>query len=107
MKSKEESWDDAFSATSFSLQQIELMRSMNIWYECLNARHDFHAQMKKDMAQIPSTDGIIDQFFSSLNDMVIEESFDGLNKPLNFNKDAISAAVSRCEKKRCGLMNDT
>jgi hypothetical protein len=45
LKSKAESWDDAFLSHRFSPCQVDLMKDMNIRYECLDARDDFHAQM--------------------------------------------------------------
>lgn len=60
LKNREESWDDAFSATSFFPRQLKIMKNMNIWYEYLDARDDFHAQMKKGTTQIPNMGGLKD-----------------------------------------------
>ena len=45
--SAEVSWDDIFSNHEFSTQQLQLMRNFNIRYECLDARDDYRAQLKK------------------------------------------------------------
>lgn len=107
LKNREESWDDAFSATSFFPRQLKIMKNMNIWYEYLDARDDFHAQMKKGTTQIPNMGGLKDWFFVNPDDMMIEESVGRPNKPLTIDEDTISAAIGRWERARCGLMNNT
>ena len=47
------SWDEAFLSHEFSAHQLELMKNMNIRYEFLDARDDFHAQMKKGSMVMP------------------------------------------------------
>jgi len=49
-----ESWDEAFLSQDFSSRQLEVMKNMNIRYECLDARDDFHAQMKKGTTSMPA-----------------------------------------------------
>ncbi|KAF8223203.1 hypothetical protein L208DRAFT_1518717 [Tricholoma matsutake] len=46
LKTKENSWDDAFESYQFLLCQLHVMRNMNLQYECLDAHDDFHAQRK-------------------------------------------------------------
>ena len=69
LKTQEQSWDDAFSTHGFSARQTDIMRYMNIRYECLDARDDFHAQLAKgdvgicswedvDMQAMQDMDGI-------------------------------------------------
>jgi hypothetical protein len=41
-------WDETFLLHKFTDRQIELMKNFNIKYECLDARDDYNAQMKKD-----------------------------------------------------------
>ena len=41
-------WDETFLSHKFTDRQIELMKNFNIKYECLDARDDYNAQMKKD-----------------------------------------------------------
>ena len=42
-------WESAFNSYQFSRRQLELMRNFNLQYECLDARDDFHAQLKKKL----------------------------------------------------------
>lgn len=49
----EQSWDDTFVAHKFSLRQQEVMDYFNLRYECMDARDDFHAQMKNADAIFP------------------------------------------------------
>jgi hypothetical protein len=46
LKEKTKSWDDTFNEHEFTKREKQLMRNFNIKYECLDARDDFHAQMK-------------------------------------------------------------
>ena len=47
LRDEQQSWDDAFFKHKFSLRQSEIMKYFNVRYECLDARDDFAAQMKK------------------------------------------------------------
>ncbi|KAF8229949.1 hypothetical protein L208DRAFT_1036075, partial [Tricholoma matsutake] len=47
LKGRNESWDDTFAVYPFSPRQLEVMKYMNIWYKCIDAQDDFHAQMKR------------------------------------------------------------
>ena len=47
LKSKDQNWDDAFKAYKFNTRQLEIMKYFNVQYECLDARDDYAAQMKK------------------------------------------------------------
>ena len=47
LKLKEESWEDAFKIYKFNVRQLEIMKYFNVRYECLDARDDHAAQMKK------------------------------------------------------------
>ena len=44
------SWEDAFQRHSFQGNEIAMMNNFNIRYECLDARDDFRAQLKKGAA---------------------------------------------------------
>jgi hypothetical protein len=44
-----DSWESAFNAFKFSTRQKQLMQNFNLRYECLDARDDFHAQLKKKL----------------------------------------------------------
>ena len=51
LKQGEQSWGDAFKAYEFSPKQKQLMRNFDLRYECLDARDDFHAQLRKMKAK--------------------------------------------------------
>ena len=46
-ESSTSSWEDVFQGHSFQGNEIEMMNNFNIRYECLDARDDFRAQLKK------------------------------------------------------------
>jgi len=47
LKTAEQSWDDAFRDYCFTTCQLDVIKYFNIRYECLDARDDYAAQMKK------------------------------------------------------------
>ena len=51
LKLKHKSWDETFNEHKFTPRQEQLMSNLHIKYECLDARDDFHAQMKAGSAQ--------------------------------------------------------
>ena len=51
LKPKHKSWDETFNEHTFTPRQEQLMSNFHIKYECLDARDDFHAQMKAGSAQ--------------------------------------------------------
>ncbi|KAF8867603.1 hypothetical protein BD779DRAFT_1685577 [Infundibulicybe gibba] len=54
LKEKDETWDAAFTAYEFSERERELMRNFNLRYECLDARDDFHAQLRAGALDVPA-----------------------------------------------------
>jgi hypothetical protein len=48
LKSEKQSWDESFLDYQFTYRQKEIMKYFNIKYECLDARDDYSAQMKKN-----------------------------------------------------------
>jgi len=48
LKNKLETWDDAFTEYPFNDFHKKLMMNFNIRYECLDARDDYRAQLKKE-----------------------------------------------------------
>jgi hypothetical protein len=47
LRSEDQNWDEAFNKYSFTPRQTEIMKYFNVRYECLDARDDYAAQMKK------------------------------------------------------------
>jgi len=45
-ESVQNSWDNTFNEHEFRNREVQLMKIFNIRYECLDARDDFHAQLK-------------------------------------------------------------
>jgi len=51
IKNASMTWEVAFDAYRFTTRQKQLMCNFNLRYECLDARDDFHAQLKKKQLQ--------------------------------------------------------
>lgn len=47
LKATDQLWDEESQKHSFSKEQIRYMQNFNVRYECLDARDDYRAQMKK------------------------------------------------------------
>lgn len=47
LKAIDKLWDDEFQNHSFSEEQLRYMRNFNVRYECLDARDNYRAQLKK------------------------------------------------------------
>ena len=100
-----ESWDEAFLSHNFSAQQLEVMRSMNIPYKCLDAQDDFHAQMKKGSTEMPSwaDSELAPKIFDNLDQMVI---YDAINVPTTLDEVSISLIRGKSEQAHTNLMPD-
>lgn len=53
LRNDKESWDEAFVRMSFKPRQQELMKFFNLRYECMDARDDFHAELRKGDGEYP------------------------------------------------------
>jgi hypothetical protein len=53
LKTKDASWDEAFTAHTFSNRQEQIMKNFNIRYECLDQRDDFFSELKKGGTAVP------------------------------------------------------
>ena len=47
LKNENQTWDEAFKLHRFSDQQEQIMKNLNIKYECLDARDDYRALLKR------------------------------------------------------------
>jgi hypothetical protein len=56
LKSPDMTWDEAFLSHKFESRQTELINNFNIRYECLDARDDYRAQMKRGGEVYPQWD---------------------------------------------------
>ena len=50
-RSRTVSWDEEFTSHNFSDSELAIMKNLNIRYECLDARDDYRAQLKKGSPQ--------------------------------------------------------
>jgi hypothetical protein len=104
LRSNINSWDETFMSHEFSMRQLEVMKYMNIRYECLDSRDDFHTQLKKGATSempgwIESDTGIC----NDLDQMAVE---DAINRPTVFDELSISPIAGRREKTCTGLMTE-
>ena len=109
LKDGETSWDETFLSHPFLAHQLDLMKNMNIRYECLDSRDDFHAQMKKGMTMIPGQwDKRDGQLFQDLDQMAIDDAVNGLvsAESTNFDDFSISPNVGRRDRARTEIMTD-
>jgi Helitron helicase-like domain at N-terminus/PIF1-like helicase len=105
--SKFNSWYETFMSHGFTMRQLELMKNMNIRYECLDARDDFHTQFKKGAtSEIPgwSESGNGTGIFNDLDQMAVEDAING--PAIIFDEFSISPISGRREKTCTGLMTD-
>jgi hypothetical protein len=56
LKERNQSWDDAFTSYNFSSHQKNIMDNFNLRDECMDARDDFHTQLKAGNAILPGWD---------------------------------------------------
>ena len=75
LKTKDASWDEAFTAHMFTDQQEQIMRNFNIQYECLNQRDDFMSELNKG-PKGPTVPGLIINDDLAANDMNQTDIFD-------------------------------
>lgn len=55
LKTNENTWDQSFLEYNFSPTHLTIMNNMNLRYECLDARDDYHAQMKAGTVGLPAS----------------------------------------------------
>jgi len=72
LKTQEQSWDDAFSTHCFSDKQRDVMRNLNIQYNCLDAQDDFHAQLNKGDGGISSWEDPDVQAMQDMDDIATD-----------------------------------
>ena len=101
LKVSEQSWDDRFVAHKFSSRQQEVMDYFNLRYECMDARDDFHAQLKKGNAIIPSWNdyAMSGNHADSVGDEDLDE-YEGTAEPLQQEIDYEPSSIGNRELKR-------
>jgi hypothetical protein len=104
LKQETSLWNDAFTAHNFGTRYTQLMRNMNIRYECLDAQDDFHAEMKKGSLSLPNwlaDEAMLKDLDQSLIDDYMEDDC-----PQNLIEDiGTSVEMGRKTKARNSLMN--
>ena len=103
LRLRSETWDEAFLSHNFSSRQLEVMKNMNIRYECLDARDDFHAQMKKGTTSMPSWAEAGSEIFDDLDQIAIN---DGINALTTLDEHSISPITGKSERMCTELMTD-
>ena len=98
------SWDETFVSHRFSSRQVELMKNMNIRYECLDSRDDFHAELKKGAASempgwMESDAGIL----NDLDQMAVDDAIHGPATSM-FDEFSMSPIAGKRKKSCTGLM---
>jgi hypothetical protein len=61
LKNVNMNWDEAFQTHPFSESETRYMRNFNVRYECLDARDDYRAQMKKSEPTITGSWNVEDE----------------------------------------------
>jgi hypothetical protein len=99
LKSEGQNWDDAFKSYKFNTRQLEIMKYFNVRYECLDARDDYAAQIKKG-----GNIGIFSNWdvYDNLDSDIIDyNSFEGDNFAFdidNINHDITGAKTEKRNK---------
>ena len=108
LKNGENSWDETFLSYNFLPRHNDLMRNMNIRYECLDSRDDFHAQMKKGVTSIPGHwPELGHELFQDLDQMAVDEVINGQSESSHFFENiSISPVMGKRNKACMELMTD-
>jgi hypothetical protein len=69
LKRENQSWDDMFDAHVFSDRHREIMRNMNIRYECLDVHDDFRAQLNKSDSGVSYWENEYGDIIQDINEM--------------------------------------
>ena len=111
LKTQEQSWDDAFSTHSFSAKHKDIMRNLNIRYECLDARDDFHAQLNKgDIDITVSWDDPDVRAMQDIDEMTSGDNLNVVQPKDDFNVEHhvhdLSNELGKCKKAQTHLMSE-
>jgi len=108
LKDGENSWDETFLSYTFSPRHKELMKNMNIRYECLDLRDDFHGQMKKGEMSIPGDWAELGhELFQDLDQMAVDDVINGPSERSQiFENFSISPIMGRRNKACMELMTE-
>jgi hypothetical protein len=103
LKFEDHSWDDAFRTHMFNIRQLDIIKYFNVWYECLDARDDYTAQMKKgDNSRKFSNWDIYDNLDS---DFVDYNSFEGDDFTCDINMASVGDIGPKSEKRNRDMLH--
>src|SRR5882762_9268200 len=103
LKLEDQSWDDAFRTHMFNTRQLDIMKYFNVRYECLDARDDYAAQMKKgDNVGIFSNWDIYNNLDS---DLVNHNSFEGGDFTCDINMVNVDDIGTKTEKRNRDMLH--
>ena len=103
LKLEDQSWDDAFGTHMFNTRQLDIMKYFNVRYECLDARDDYAAQMKKgDNVGIFSNWDIYNNLDS---DLVNHNSFEGDDFTCDINMVNVDDIGPKTEKQNRDMLH--
>ena len=106
LKSEKHTWDDAFTLYQFSRRQLDLMKNMNLRYECLDSRDDFHAQMRNGGINMPSWAEQGEGMLQDLDQITIEDGINGSIGCGELDDFCLSTHVGKRNKARTVLMSE-
>ena len=104
LKSETNTWDDAFTLYQFSPRHLTLMKNMNLRYECLDARDDFHAQMRNGSINMPAWADKGAGILQDLDQIAIEDAINGDIGRTELDDLSLTTQVGRRDKARTELM---
>jgi hypothetical protein len=104
LKNDEATWNDAFISHNFSDRQNSVMANMNICYESLDARDDFHAQMKKGTVSMPSWAEGASNIWTDLDQTITDDHLDSTNVNPIVSDVYISSTLGRAQLRAQTMM---
>jgi Helitron helicase-like domain at N-terminus/PIF1-like helicase len=109
LKTADQSWDESFLSTNFSKRQLQLMDNFHLRYECMDARDDFHAQLRKGTAVGPWQEYSNDEGNDTLSQPPIDPNAEEDMSGVEYEVDVGSSDIGKRELKRrrdIATMND-
>ena len=103
LKNEGNTWDDAFTLYQFSHRQLDVMKNMNLQYECLDSRDDFHAQMRNGGFNMPGWADQGEGMLQDLDQIAIEDAING-STASELDDFCLSTHVRKRNKARTELM---
>jgi hypothetical protein len=95
LKCPDQDWDCAFSTHRFSSRHRDILVNMNIRYECLDAKDDFHAQMRKGGVGIGSWEDIDAEVIQDMDQTGVD-----INVPFDVTYDPDDASSVKGKRAR-------